>query len=541
MLKSSGEVAARGTCRNLSRGLRKQKPSLRDLQSWFGDCSATIPELQEQGTINEGDCEGQEEDDDALIEDVYFEQVSADDGFVGISSDVLDSDSGVHGCWSKGEKDNALVHDSDKGLFHEEVTISHKRGPKSKAEKAELLKGVILRRSPGLHRHGFILNLLEDLEQVLHFKVTNALVSEIFYFSAVYAKSAKVERRTLWRHMATFRQLHPSAPWLIGDDFNVIRTLEEYSGTLVQDLVAILEFNECLQECDLDDIQAIGKEFTWGGTQQTGWVCKKLNRVLITPEWQALFLVSSLENLNRTTSDHCPMLQFDVQASSKPKERRLRQGIFKIQSQNGETLTNPVDIEQEAVASFKSLLNDNDIDALCEAMTRRLKDLVAYGTPVGSLLVSHLAFTDDVIIFSRGLQTSLRELNVFLSDYEIALGQKKGSFPFTYLGCKLYLGRRKAATYQLLLDTIDRRLLGWKNKLLSQGGCLVLIKHVLSTIPVHVFSALPPPKSILQEIEKRCQKFLWSAMGEEPRHHWRSWEGITYPTSEKWFGNTEFQ
>ncbi|CAI9095243.1 OLC1v1031141C1 [Oldenlandia corymbosa var. corymbosa] len=103
-------------------------------------------------------------------------------------------------------------------------------------------------------RHGFMLTLLEDLEQVLHFEFTNAMVNETFYFSAVYAKSTRMERRALWQHMTTFRQLHPSAHWMIGGDFNVIRSLDEYSGSSVQDLAAISDFNDCVQGYDLDDI-----------------------------------------------------------------------------------------------------------------------------------------------------------------------------------------------------------------------------------------------------------------------------------------------
>ncbi|CAI9099542.1 OLC1v1036382C1, partial [Oldenlandia corymbosa var. corymbosa] len=93
--------------------------------------------------------------------------------------------------------------------------------------------------------------------------------------------------------------------------------------------------------------------------------------------------------------------------------------------------------------------------------------VVHYGTPCGSKPVSHLAFADDVIIFSSGLKRSLEVLNGFFIDYENASGQKisrqkstfmvsenccarkvaqiqqilriqKGASLFTYLGCRLY-------------------------------------------------------------------------------------------------------
>ncbi|CAI9109032.1 OLC1v1008764C1 [Oldenlandia corymbosa var. corymbosa] len=126
--------------------------------------------------IDEADCKDVEEEEDAQIENVYVGNIekttsvevenalqrldsedplrignSSDDGTVGMNFDFLESDIGNHACWSEGDMENVLINDTDKGLFHEDVKVSRKRGPKSKAEKMEQLKGVILRRS--LRRH----------------------------------------------------------------------------------------------------------------------------------------------------------------------------------------------------------------------------------------------------------------------------------------------------------------------------------------------------------------------------------------------------
>lgn len=73
-------------------------------------------------------------------------------------------------------------------------------------------------------------------------------------------------------------------------------------------------------------------------------------------------------------------------------------------------------------------------------------------------------------------------------------GIHMGKLPFKYLGCYLYKGRRKLSYFQHLVDAVNNRLVGWKNKFLSPGGRLILIKHVLSTIPIHVMAALDLPK-----------------------------------------------
>ncbi|CAI9095624.1 OLC1v1031613C1 [Oldenlandia corymbosa var. corymbosa] len=255
-----------------------------------------------------------------------------------------------------------------------------------------------------------------------------------------------------WQNMVDFRQQYIDSPWVIGGDFNVIRSLDEYSGSSVKDQLARTEFNDCIETCGLMAMLPIGEEYTWGGTRSTGWVCKNLDRVLFTKEWHDLFPSSSVENLSRPSSDHCPILHL-------------------VAPQNA----------------------------------------------------------NDLINFSRGLKRSMRELNSFLITYELAsvqkvnrqksafmvaencstrrivvihqtLGIQKGSLPFTYLGCRLYYA-----------------------------------------LPIHVFSAIPPPKFVLREMERKCQRFLWSGPEGTTRKHWRSWERLTFPVSENGLGLRDFQ
>ncbi|CAI9115322.1 OLC1v1016196C1 [Oldenlandia corymbosa var. corymbosa] len=135
----------------------------------------------------------------------------------------------------------------------------------------------------------------------------------------LYAKTTRVARQSLWRNSIDFRHQTSCSPWMVAGEFNVIRSLEEYSGVSVQDHGAMWEFNECIYDCDLIEIPATGEDFTWGGTRSTGW------------------------------------------------ERRVRQSLFKIQAPDGSMLTSRDGIEQEAVRFFKDLLNDPSDDQGCDA------------------------------------------------------------------------------------------------------------------------------------------------------------------------------
>ncbi|XP_060177905.1 uncharacterized protein LOC132607846 [Lycium barbarum] len=80
---------------------------------------------------------------------------------------------------------------------------------------------------------------------------------------------------------------------------------------------------------------------------------------------------------------------------------------------------------------------------------------------------------------------------------ETITGFVRGHFPFTYLGVPITHARKKKVDYTELLKKIKDRLQTWKGKLLSYGGKAVLITSVLQSIPIHVLSAIRPPKCVV--------------------------------------------
>lgn len=72
--------------------------------------------------------------------------------------------------------------------------------------------------------------------------------------------------------------------------------------------------------------------------------------------------------------------------------------------------------------------------------------------------------------------------------------------------------------------------------MLSQGGRLIKIKHVLSSIPLHVFAALKPPKSVVDSLERLFSTFLWGTDGEDRKRVWRSWDRLAMPVKENGLG-----
>uniref|UniRef100_A0A8C0UC45 Reverse transcriptase domain-containing protein n=1 Tax=Cyanistes caeruleus TaxID=156563 RepID=A0A8C0UC45_CYACU len=137
--------------------------------------------------------------------------------------------------------------------------------------------------------------------------------------------------------------------------------------------------------------------------------------------------------------------------------------------------------------------------------------------------ITHLSFADDVIIFTSGCKTSLLKIMKVLQNYELASGQQinknKSHFmtassvfhytnrrihrltgftrkdsPITYLGCPLYTGRKRIRHFSCIITKVVSRIRGWHGRMLSYGGRLTLIKHVLQSLPIHLLSAVTPPK-----------------------------------------------
>lgn len=76
-----------------------------------------------------------------------------------------------------------------------------------------------------------------------------------------------------------------------------------------------------------------------------------------------------------------------------------------------------------------------------------------------------------------------------------------GHFPAMYLAVSLVSGRLTAQVLEPLINKVRNIVAGSKMKLLSQGGQLVLLKHVLSCMSTHMLAALDIPKGIFLKTE----------------------------------------
>ena len=142
--------------------------------------------------------------------------------------------------------------------------------------------------------------------------------------------------------------------------------------------------------------------------------------------------------------------------------------------------------------------------------------------------ISHLQFADDTLIigekswlnvrsmravlllfevsglrvnFHKSMLTGVNIYETWLTEAASVMNCRRGSIPFVYLGLPIGGDSRKLSFWKPVIDRIMASLSSWNNKFLSFGGPLVLLKAVLSSLPVYFLSFFKAPTDIISSIE----------------------------------------
>ncbi|WVZ96120.1 hypothetical protein U9M48_041796 [Paspalum notatum var. saurae] len=135
--------------------------------------------------------------------------------------------------------------------------------------------------------------------------------------------------------------------------------------------------------------------------------------------------------------------------------------------------------------------------------------------------LSILQYADDTVIFLDHDLEKARNMKVLLCLFEKLSGLKinfhKSEFflfgqakecendysdLFGYLGLLMHYRKLRNSDWRHIEERFGKRLIGWKGKLLSVGGRLVLINSVLSSLPMFMLSFFAIPKGIRQPKEQ---------------------------------------
>ena len=101
--------------------------------------------------------------------------------------------------------------------------------------------------------------------------------------------------------------------------------------------------------------------------------------------------------------------------------------------------------------------------------------------------------------------------------------------PFTYLGLPVGANPRRVETWTPVIEKVKKKLCAWKQKQLSIGGRMCLIRSVLSAVPLYYLSFFKAPKKIINTLNSLQRNFLWGAMEEGRKLAWVKWSNCCLP------------
>ena len=173
-----------------------------------------------------------------------------------------------------------------------------------------------------------------------------------------------------------------------------------------------------------------------------------------------------------------------------------------------------------------------------------------------SLMLSHLLFADDTLLFCdanlvqleflrhvftwfevvSGLKVNLHKSKIVpvgdvpnLEELVAVLGCKLSALPMTYLGLPLGAKFNSKTIWNPVIEKMERRIAGWKRLYLSNGGKLTLIKSSLSNLPTYFLPLFHLPSEVANRLKKLQRDFLWNGMGDQPKFHLVNWAKVCEP------------
>ena len=151
------------------------------------------------------------------------------------------------------------------------------------------------------------------------------------------------------------------------------------------------------------------------------------------------------------------------------------------------------------------------------------------GKDGGELIISHLLYADDTVMFCDGKPEQLMYLDWILMWFEafsglginlskseiipvgtvsnvetlaIELGCGIGSLPTTYLGLPLGAPHKSVGAWDSIEKRFRKRLTSWKRQYISKSGRLTLIQSTLSSLPIYFLSLFRIPRLVCARLEK---------------------------------------
>ncbi|XP_071712605.1 uncharacterized protein [Rutidosis leptorrhynchoides] len=128
--------------------------------------------------------------------------------------------------------------------------------------------------------------ILNCTKQVIFYLVEVVSTGDKIYCFFVYACNKGKDKVVVWKDLQMPKSITYKKPWFIMGDFNVTRYLNEHSSGSSMMTEDMKEFNACINDIEIEDINSSGFHFTWTKSLKNPRcrTLKKLDRIMINDE-----------------------------------------------------------------------------------------------------------------------------------------------------------------------------------------------------------------------------------------------------------------
>lgn len=185
--------------------------------------------------------------------------------------------------------------------------------------------------------------------------------------------------------------------------------------------------------------------------------------------------------------------------------------------------------------TISHLLFIDDATIFCRASVVEATRLAALFRQFGEWSEQSVNWEKSLIHFSKDTPLSIR------GDICTVLRIPKCTHRSAYLGNPFCKPPSKRAAFNGLVDKLKDRMCGWRGRLLSQAGRLILIKSVVESSTQHSIQSFLWPKNIAAKVDKLTCDFFWG-FKEPSGHHLylRSWHHLCTPRQQGGLGLRTF-
>ncbi|XP_073355144.1 uncharacterized protein [Aegilops tauschii subsp. strangulata] len=334
-----------------------------------------------------------------------------------------------------------------------------------------------------------------------------------WWLSVVYGPQEDAQKITMMEELTARRGLCPG-PWMAVGDFNMILNALDKNNSLL-DRRMMGHFKRFVDDNALKELFLHGRRFTWSNERENPTMTK-IDRALVSVDWELAYPECLLQALSTNTSDHCPLF-LSMEDQLQPR-KRFRFELFWVKLDGfldavpegwtcEESITDPfvrLDVLLRNCAKHLTAWGQRKVRNIKIQIATANMDALSIFGEASALRVN---FTKSAAVLIRSDE----------EDEELVrqvLPWQMEKFPVKYLGLKLGIKQLMRSNWQPIVDSVLKLMPGWQRGVVTRPGHLILVNQVVRTRPTHHLIVAEAPKWALEKIDKGCRAFFWAGTEE---------------------------